>query len=276
MGSKRSMPSANSISSSSQRLRGSVSARTRAITPKPPRTTAEILARAVVDSATSGRYGVCVPSIGVFEALSLVRRTYRAAPPATRVHVFGRFLTCPFLRVLDHLPPGARVLDIGAGHGIFSHLALKGGARSVVAVEPDLRKVFAIARRPNLRVVGGYDSVVAGHFEAVTLFDVLYRFPLGDWDALFRAIRERLAPGGILLIKELDPEHRVKAFWNRTQERISDRIGLTLGEAFSYETRGQLRERLLAAGFTSFKAVEIGAGYPHAHILYVTGADQST
>jgi cyclopropane fatty-acyl-phospholipid synthase-like methyltransferase len=171
--------------------------------------------------------------------------------------------------VLDHLPPGARVLDIGAGHGIFSHLALKGGAHCAVAVEPDLRKVFQIGRRPNLRVVCGYDSAVAGLFDAVTLFDVLYRFSIGDWDALFRSIRERLTPGGALLIKELDPEHRVKAFWNRTQERISDRFGLTLGEAFSYETRDQLRERLLKAGFAGFEAIEIGAGYPHAHILYV-------
>lgn len=122
-----------------------------------------------------------------------------------------------------------------------------------------------------MRVVCGYDSAVAGRFDAVTLFDVLYRFPIDEWDTLFRSIRERLAPDGALLIKELDPEHRIKAFWNRTQERISDRIGLTLGEAFSYETRDQLRERLLEAGFVSFEAIEIGAGYPHAHILYVAG-----
>jgi len=210
-----------------------------------------------------------VPSIGVFQALSLVRRTHRAAPPATRFHVLGRFLTCPFLRVLNHLPPGARVLDIGAGHGIFSYLALEVGARSVVAMEPDLRKIFQIERRPNLRIVCGYDSAISGPFDAVALFDVLYRFPIGEWDALFRSIRERLAPGGALLIKELDPEHRVKAFWNRTQERISDCFGLTLGEAFSYETRDQLRDRLRKAGFAEFEAFEIGAGYPHAHILYI-------
>lgn len=119
--------------------------------------------------------------------------------------------------------------------------------------------------------MGGYDGAVAGEFDAVTLFDVLYRFPVEEWDPLFRSIRERLAPGGVLLIKELDPEHRLKAFWNRAQERISDRIGLTLGEAFSYETRDQIRDRLLRAGFARCEAADIGAGYPHAHILYVAG-----
>ena len=208
-------------------------------------------------------------SIGYFQALSLVRRTFRKAPPATRFHVLGRFLSCPFLRVLDYLPPGALVLDLGAGHGIFAHLALEGGARGVAAVEPDLRKIFLTFPRPGQRVVAGYLPAVSGSFDAVTLFDVLYRFPRSEWDGLFRAVRERLAPGGVFLIKELDPENRLKAFWNRAQERISDRIGLTLGEAFSYETREQIRERLLRAGFERFEVAEIGAGYPHAHILYI-------
>ncbi|HEY7214584.1 MAG TPA: class I SAM-dependent methyltransferase [Thermoanaerobaculia bacterium] len=208
-------------------------------------------------------------SIGYFQALFLVRRMYRKAPMVTRVHALGRFLSCPFLRVLDFLPPAARVLDLGAGHGIFAHLALKVGARVVVAVEPDLRKIFLTFPDPRMSVVGGTDAAVAGTFDAVTVIDVLYRLPASQWDELFRAIRERLAPGGVFLLKEMDPEHRVKARWNRLQEWLVDRVGLTLGEAHSFETREQIRERLLRAGFARCEAVAIGAGYPHAHVLYV-------
>ena len=207
--------------------------------------------------------------MGYFQALSLVRRTYRTAPAVTRIHVLGRFLTCPFLRVLDFLPPGGRVLDLGAGHAIFAHLALAAGARSVFAVEPDLRKIFLTFPRHSLYAVCGLDSAVAGRFDAVSLVDVLYRLPISEWDALFRSIRELLAPGGVFLLKEMDPQHRVKARWNRLQEWLVDRVGLTLGEDHSFETRDQLRDRLLRAGFGRFEAVEIGAGYPHAHILYV-------
>ena len=208
-------------------------------------------------------------SFGYLQALALVRRTYGPAPTATRLHALGRFLSCPFLRVLDHLPPGARVLDLGAGHGIFAHLALAWGAREVLAVEPDGRKVFHVGPRPGLRVVNGYHDAVRGCFDAVVIFDVLYRLPTAEWDPLLAWVRERLAPGGVFLLKEIDPGHRLKARWNRLQERLVDLVGLTLGEAFSYETREQIRDRLRRAGFDRSEAIDVGSGYPHAHVLYV-------
>src|SRR6185436_18141460 len=98
---------------------------------------------------------------GFFAALSLVRRTSAEMPPAARAHVIGRFLTCPFLRVLAHVPPGARVLDLGAGHGTWARLAVEhGAAASVVAVEPDLRKTLPGRRHPRIRCVAGYADAV--------------------------------------------------------------------------------------------------------------------
>lgn len=207
--------------------------------------------------------------VSYLQALMVLHQTFSSRTPAARIHILGRFLTCPFLRTLKHVPEGARVLDIGAGHGTFARLAVEAGAACVVAVEPDMRKALAPKLHPSIRVVAAFDAAVRGEFDLVTMFDVLYRVPRSEWDPLFERIHSRLAPGGIILVKELDPEDRMKFAWNRAQEWISDRfLGLTLGEEFSYETGAQLEERLGRAGFASFRAESIDAGYPHSHVVY--------
>ena len=93
-----------------------------------------------------------------------------------------------------------------------SHISPSPGepARSV-AVEPDGRKVFHAPPRPGLRVVNGYHEAVAGRFDAVAIFDVLYRLPRArSGTRCSRWVRERLAPGGVFLLKEIDPGHRAE------------------------------------------------------------------
>jgi len=207
-------------------------------------------------------------AFGYARTLAVLHRTFARSGFGKRAYVLGRFLTCPFLEVVDALPKAARVLDIGAGHGAFARLAAESGAALVVALEPDLRKSLPSFRHPGVAFVAGFDEAVAGTFDAVTVIDVLYKVTLEEWDALFGRIREHLAPGGTLLLKELDPEHRWKNAWNRVQEHAANALDLTLGRSFSYENRRQLAARLARLGFVDFRARDIGGWYPHAHVLY--------
>lgn len=87
---------------------------------------------------------------------------------------------------------------------------------------------------------------------------------------LFRRIFERLRPGGVFLLKELDPTSRLKIGWARVQEALNDRLlGITLGSGFIHETPAEVRARLEAIGFGGVRAVRIDRGYPHPHVLYV-------
>jgi SAM-dependent methyltransferase len=206
-------------------------------------------------------------------AVAVLRRRLSSHPLAVRAHVWGRFYSCPFLRTLHHIEPGARVLDVGAGHGLFAVLALEAGAAAVTAVEPDLRKPFAALRDDRIRFVTGYADVVDFPFDLITMFDVLYRVPIVERDRLLVTLRERLRPGGLLLIKELDPEHRLKSAWNQAQEFVSDRfLGITLGTGLHYETRASLLRRLEDADFVDGRVEDIGRGYPHAHVAYLARA----
>jgi hypothetical protein len=76
------------------------------------------------------------PHLTLLRAFRFLAVDFRREPLSVRTHVLGRFLTAPFLRLLRALPEGARLLDLGAGHGAFSHLAAEYRNVRCVAVEP--------------------------------------------------------------------------------------------------------------------------------------------
>ena len=203
--------------------------------------------------------------MSLIRALIVLHRAYSHRGLRTRLHVLVRFLTCPFLRVLAAVPGEARVLDIGAGHGLFARLVAARGAKRVVAVEPDLRKVQPV---DGVDFVIGFDDVVRGRFDAIVIVDVLYKVPIAAWDALLARCAARLERGGTLIVKEHDPTARIKNRWNRLQERLASKMGLTLGESFSYERPSEFLARLERHGFNGARARRIDFGYPHPHILY--------
>ncbi|HUP44599.1 MAG TPA: class I SAM-dependent methyltransferase [Thermoanaerobaculia bacterium] len=207
--------------------------------------------------------------LGCVRALRLLHQTFRHHPPGQRIHILGRFLTAPFLRTLDVIPPGSRVLDIGSGHGTYPRLIVEERAGRVIAVEPDLRKTLIAFRHPKIRFVCGFDDCIRGTFDVIVIYDVIYRMPPEERDALFRRVYERLTPGGLFVLKDLDPSHRLKWQWNRMQETVMDRFfGLTIGEGFYIDTREQIGERMRRTGFTAFEWQRVDAWYPHAHIVY--------
>ena len=183
-----------------------------------------------------------------------------------RVHTLLRFLTCPLLRVLDAVPHGAALLDIGAGHGAFAVLVRARGARRVVAVEPDARKVRPIG---GIESVIGFDDAIGGTFDAISIIDVLYKIPIDEWDALLSRCHARLTEDGLLIIKEQDPTAPIKNAWNRIQERMATTLHLTLGHSFSYESPAAFKARAERLGFRSVSSKRIDFGYPHPHVLYV-------
>ncbi|MHB0969592.1 MAG: class I SAM-dependent methyltransferase [Thermoanaerobaculia bacterium] len=191
-------------------------------------------------------------STGYVRALSLLHNAYKHLPAAKRVHILGRFLTTPFLRVLPELPAG-RVLDMGAGDGVFARLATEDSNRVVIALEPSMDKSFSAIPRSRVQWIAGGPFAVRGTFAAVMMFDLLHHIPLDARDALLLAARERLAPGGTLLIKELDTAAGWKARWVKSEP----------------ESRDDLEARLRRLGFIDVSSRPIDSWYPQPHTLFV-------
>lgn len=208
-------------------------------------------------------------SPGSLKSLQIINKSFRRYPAKHRLHLLIRFLTCPFPRTLDDVPEGARVLEIGAGHGLYARLLVEHRAREVVAVDPDLRKSLLPSPSPKIRKVAGYDDCVRGSFDAAVLYDVAYLMPLDVRRGVFERLFARLKPGGVLVFKDLDKSHRWKMKWAQWQEWLNHRfLHVTLGEGFVYQTREEVEAMLRAIGFVDFRARPVDRGYPHPHIVY--------
>lgn len=179
-------------------------------------------------------------------------RAYRPLPLTARLHATVRWWTAPFAALQARVPVDGRILEIGCGHGLFcTYLALAEPTRTVVGVDIDTDKIAqaqVVARElgaPNLRFdVASSGSVAAGPWDAIAIVDMLYLLPEPAQRDLLAAAVAQLAPGGVLLIKEMSTTPRWKARWNATQETITVSIlGLTARDAALQPADGERRVR---------------------------------
>ncbi|HYO75732.1 MAG TPA: class I SAM-dependent methyltransferase [Thermoanaerobaculia bacterium] len=207
-------------------------------------------------------------SIGYVRALRVLHRAFGHYPPGHRVHMLIRFATCPFLRTIDDVPAGARVLEIGAGHSLYARLIVEERVREVVAVDPDERKSLLPSPSPKIRKVAAYDDAIRGTFDAVVIYDATYRMPLEVRRGVFERAFARLAPGGTFVLKDMDATS-FKMKWARFQEWLSDTfLNVSIGSGFFYQTPDELRSMLTEIGFVDFNARAIDRGYLHPHMIF--------
>jgi 2-polyprenyl-3-methyl-5-hydroxy-6-metoxy-1,4-benzoquinol methylase len=152
-----------------------------------------------------------------------------------------RPLICPFELLLPLVPDGARVLDVGCGCGLWMGLlAHEGRGIAACGVDVDEQRV-AIARRAQpgaVTVAAEPSGWPAGPFDTVTLIDVLHHVPVALRGEFVRAAVERLAPGGLLIVKEMAARPRALALMNRLHDLVMAREWITEVDAARLPTSG--------------------------------------
>ena len=136
------------------------------------------------------------------------------SPTGYLVTSFGDMITCEprmtaYAEALRQaIFPGCTVIDLGAGFGIFSLLACKYGARSVIAIEPnDIIELLGPAAAANgcadrIRIVRGLSTDFDDPIRAdVIISDLRGCLPFfeGHIPAIADARERLLAPGGKLI-----------------------------------------------------------------------------
>lgn len=209
---------------------------------------------------------------------------YRGAPKRDRLHVKGRWKSCPVDAVHQAVPRHGRVLEVGCGHGLVSaYLALAASERAVTGVDIDARKIeLAAAAQQQLRENEATLSfrhepageVPAGPWDAIVIVDVLYLLSRPAERALLAACAAQLAPGGTLVLKETDVRPLWKHFVAKTQEVVATKIvRITEGADLAFTPVADLRADLQALGLDT-AVTPVHKGYLHPHTLIV-GVDRN-
>lgn len=203
-------------------------------------------------------------------ALSL----YRDQSQGVRLHTRLRAWSAPLDAVVAAFPLTGRILDIGCGHGLVSNeIALRSSEARVLGIDLSETKIASARASAGTRANVEFrhvalQDVAEPAFDAVGLIDVLYLVPESSWTPFLKTCFERLAPGGVFVLKEIGTEPRWKFERLKLQEFMSTRIlRITKGDTMHFESGERLKERLKEVGFENIEICRLDAGFTSPHLL---------
>jgi 2-polyprenyl-3-methyl-5-hydroxy-6-metoxy-1,4-benzoquinol methylase len=179
-----------------------------------------------------------------------------------------------FLREIgQYLPREGRVLDLGCGFGLFSlYFALTGPKRELIGVDLDARRI-EWARRCAARV--GAENVSyttsnalewegSGRFDAIFMLDLIHHLPRAEVAGFLEQVRGVLAPGGMLILKDVSNRPAYKRWFTLALDRLM--VGMK--EPIHYWDPEELSALVSDLGF-DVRRHTMNDLLPYPHILYL-------
>jgi 2-polyprenyl-3-methyl-5-hydroxy-6-metoxy-1,4-benzoquinol methylase len=203
-----------------------------------------------------------------------IRRIARSLPLIERAYAEIRFsiFRPKLLSVMDLLlPDEGRILDVGCGFGLFAaYFGQTGTRREIVGVDPDARRVkLASHVAANLSLtnhefhVGDVRSApLHGPFAAAYVLDVMHHIPSRDQRAVLERLRDLLAPGGTLLIKDITTE----PYYELLFTELLDRVMVGWNEELTYRHHKEWGAMLAELGF-KVRIVRVPDILPYPHVV---------
>lgn len=170
---------------------------------------------------------------GADELAALARKLFVKGPYVLRKMMHYRILICPFERLIQHVAPGASVLDVGCGSGLFLAL-LSGTVEKITGVGfdssiPAIEVAGRMAEQVKLSELGAELRFIQldvsapwpdGLFDVVSLVDVLHHVPPSEQRSVIQTATAHVKPGGLLLYKDMANRPHFQAFMNRLHDLV--------------------------------------------------------
>jgi 2-polyprenyl-3-methyl-5-hydroxy-6-metoxy-1,4-benzoquinol methylase len=203
-----------------------------------------------------------------------IAKIVRALPFVEQAYSLVRFsiLRPKLLSLMDlMLTDEGRILDVGCGFGLFAaYFGQTHPRRSIVGVDPSARRIGMardVAAKLGLRqhsfIVGDVrDATLEGPFDAIYVLDVMHHLPREDQEQVLERFRTLLAPGGMLIIKDITTEPRFGLLFTE----LLDRVMVGWSEPLAYRHHHEWAEMLSGLGF-KVRMVRVPDILPYPHVV---------
>lgn len=167
-----------------------------------------------------------------------------------------------------HLPTAGRIVDLGCGDGLLAHVLVdEAPEREVLCVDHDAFRVRSLQASAEGLPIEAVEADITT-FEippcrGIALVDVLHYLPEAAQDALLDRCVAALEPGGVLVLRDPDPDGRLRFDLARAHETVATKLGRSHARIGHYR-RGQdwslaLRLRGLATEVLPLARLSLGA-----------------
>jgi 2-polyprenyl-3-methyl-5-hydroxy-6-metoxy-1,4-benzoquinol methylase len=141
--------------------------------------------------------------------------------------------------ILNHIPGNVDILDIGGGQGFLPILysLYHGHSRNHTIIDWDIRKITQgnLATKDlklNLNYKNGnvFNYDIWKKYDCIVLIDILHYNNQDEQDKLLKKAIHLLNPGGILILRDMDKNQKLKNWVTSAQEKICLFVGRTKGK----------------------------------------------
>jgi 2-polyprenyl-6-hydroxyphenyl methylase/3-demethylubiquinone-9 3-methyltransferase len=207
--------------------------------------------------------------------LAKILNIYKSSGIFTRLHIWVRYNTCPFLAIEEFVPREGLILDYGCGYGIFSHiLSLLSPSRKICGFDIDGLKIkeakktiVAYGCNVFLSDKNGIENIIKTS-DCITILDVLCYFSDRDRKDLLRYLYRTLKNGATLIIKDIEKKPSIKYIWLYLQELFALKLfNITQANLLNFFSADCLSKLLKDIGF-KVQMIDISKNYFYPHILF--------